>query len=600
MDAIAETLAASLTGRYRVGPRLGAGGMAGVYRAHDVKHDRDVAIKVMHPELAARMGSERFLREIRLLARLQHPNILSLVDSGEAGGLLYYVMPYLADGSLRERLERERELPVREAIRILREIAEALEHAHAHEIVHRDIKPENVLFSAGHALVADFGIARVADKAEAGTILTTVGTTIGTPQYMAPEQASGDPRTDHRADLYALGALAYEMLAGSPVFVASSLAQLAAMHLTETPFPLSRRRPTVPAALNELVMRCLHKRPADRWQSARELIAALDRVDTSDGATVRRSIEIGTIAARLPISEALASRIERANFDPRMIGDTIEYLDNRAGSDVVVMLLNAAWLDAAELEPHVRVLPYRCFAPTLFGFAPQARQRFALSAADHLALLAELLRVVVEDAGPSIVIVVGFSASADLVMNLAANAPEGGLVPDGVLALGPNQALETCFISAVLARLESDRPEDLLKALRTISQAATSLDEWIVLNGYLGRIMNRFRADVSPLRTLAHDIVEPFQRDPDGAFAAMYRGAAARAKVVRCLFEDSEVCNRLLRQILTDQMDRRVLGEHHRDGALLIEPTPGHFDLLQPERIAKHLAAMVEELRAGK
>jgi len=600
MDEIAKELSSSISHRYRIERKLGAGGMANVYLAQDLPHGRDVAVKVMRPELAETLGAERFLREIQLLARLQHPHILGLVDSGQAGGLLYYVMPYLAGGSLRARLDRERELPIADALQILREVAEALEHAHAKGVVHRDIKPENVLFSAGHAQVADFGIARIVSEADRGTALTTAGMTIGTPQYMAPEQAAGDPMTDHRADLYAFGALAYEALAGVPPFVASSSPQLAAMHMTQDPVPLSKRRPSVPPALEELIMRCLQKRPADRWQSARELIARLDHVASGDGGAARPSSSAGTVTARLPITEALARRLDRKNFDPRMIGDSLDYLDNQAERDVLVMLLNAVWLDGSDFEPHLRMLPYRCIAPTLYGFAPRAHHRFALSLRDHIVLLSELLRVTVEEDEPSLVIMVGFSASSDLLLRLASSTPQGARVPDGVLALGANQGIETCFVSRVFAGLESNDPAQLLAALRTIGETATSLDDWMLLNGYLGRVMARFRADVSPLRTLGRDLVEPFEREGAGAFAEMYREATARVANVRCVFEDSEICNRLLRNVLMDHMDRRILGEHHRDGALLIEPTPSHFDLVQPERVATHLAAMVEELRAAR
>ena len=586
MDQTASTLARSISHRYRIERTLGAGGMADVYLAHDLRHDREVAIKVMRPELAEFLGRERFLREIQLLARLQHPHILGLVDFGEAGGVLYYVMPYLADGSLRARLDRERELPIPDVLQILREVAEALDHAHAKGVVHRDIKPENVLFSAGHAQVADFGIARIVSATDRGTALTTAGMAIGTPQYMAPEQAAGDPKTDHRADLYAFGA--------------GGLPQLAAMHRAEEPVPLSKRRPSVPAALEELVMRCLHKRPADRWQSARELIAGLDRVASADGRAARPSASAGTVTARLTITEGLARRLDRKTFDPRMIGDSLDYLDNQTESDVLVMLLNAVWLDGSDFEPHLRMLPYRCIAPTLYGFAPRAPHRFELSLNDHIVLLSELLRMAVDESRPSLVIVTGFSASADLLLKLVSGLPDGSRVPDGVLALGPNQGIETCFASRVLGRLENNEPGQLLAALRTIGETATSLDDWMLLNGYLGRVMTRFRADVTPLRTLGRDLCEPFERDGAGAFAQTYREATSRVGNVRCLFEDSEVCNRLLRQLLVDHMDRGVLGEHHRDGALVIEPTPSHFELPQPERVAKYLAVMVEELRAAR
>ena len=591
--------------RYRVVRKLGEGGMAEVYLAQDLRHDREVAIKVMRPEMARSLGRERFLREVRLLAHLQHPHILGLVDSGEAEGAVYYVMPYLPAGSLRQRLDRERELPLEDAIQILREIAGALEHAHAQGVVHRDIKPENVLFSAGHAQVADFGIARLLTEAggDAGTstpTLTAAGVVIGTPQYMAPEQAAGDPKTDARADLYAFGVLAYEALAGEPPFTASTAARIAAMHLTQKPAPLSSRRPSVSSALEAVVMRCLEKLPADRWQSAREMRAALDRAATAERATPQPSRAPGTVTAQFPITEAVARRLDRSSFDPRMIGDSLEYLDNRAESDVLVVLFNAIWLDAADFEAHLRMLPYRCVSPTLYGFEPRARHRLALSLGDHMVLLSELLQALVRSYEPSLLLLVGFSASGDLVLKLPAVAgAAGGRVPDGVLALGPNQAMETCFISRVMARLENNEPTKMLAALRSVGEAAGSLDDWIIINGYLGRIMNRFRADVGPLRALGRDLVEPFERDEPGAFPAMYREATSLVRLVRCVFEDSEVCNRHLRQALMDHMDRGILGEHHRDGSLLVEPTPSHFDIVAPERVAVHLQAMIGELRTA-
>src|SRR5204862_3363594 len=192
------------------------------YLAHDRKHDRDVAIKVLHPELAAALGGERFLSEIRTTARLQHPHILPLLDSGEAGGLLYYVMPFVAGETLRARLERERQLPVDDALRIAREVADALSAAHALGIIHRDIKPENILLQGGHALVADFGIA-LAVQSAGGARMTQTGLSLGTPQYMSPEQAMGEKAIDARADIYALGAVTYEMLVGEPPFTGPSV-----------------------------------------------------------------------------------------------------------------------------------------------------------------------------------------------------------------------------------------------------------------------------------------------------------------------------------------------------------------------------------------
>jgi len=214
---IQSRLTTVLSDRYRVERELGAGGMATVYLAHDLRHERDVAIKVLHPDLGAALGAERFLSEIRTTARLQHPHILPLLDSGAADGLLYYVMPYVRGETLRARLEREKQLPIADAVRIAREVAAALDHAHKQGVIHRDIKPENILLQDGAAVVADFGIALAVQQA-GGQRMTQTGLSLGTPQYMSPEQAMGERTIDARSDIYALGAVTYEMLAGEPPF----------------------------------------------------------------------------------------------------------------------------------------------------------------------------------------------------------------------------------------------------------------------------------------------------------------------------------------------------------------------------------------------
>jgi len=222
MTSPLDRLTAAIADRYRVIRELGAGGMATVYLAHDLKHDRDVAIKVLHPDLGVALGGERFLSEIRTTARLQHPHILPLLDSGEADGLLYYVMPLVTGETLRARLERERQLPIADAVRIAREVASALDYAHRQGVVHRDIKPENILLHDGSALVADFGIA-LAVQSAAGARMTQTGLSLGTPQYMSPEQAMGERTIDARSDIYALGTVAYEMLTGAPPFTGASV-----------------------------------------------------------------------------------------------------------------------------------------------------------------------------------------------------------------------------------------------------------------------------------------------------------------------------------------------------------------------------------------
>jgi len=269
-----DGLSAALSGRYTIERELGQGGMATVYLAHDPKHDRKVAIKVLRRELAAVIGAERFLREIKTIANLQHPHILGLIDSGEVGGTAYYVMPFVEGESLRDRLNREKQLPIGDAVRLATEVAAALDYAHRHGVIHRDIKPENVLLHDGSALVADFGIALAVSSA-GGTRMTETGMSLGTPHYMSPEQAMGEREITARSDVYALGAMTYEMLLGEPPFTGPTAQAIVAKVMTEKPASLASRRDTVPAEVEGAVLTALAKLPADRFGSAAEFAAAL-------------------------------------------------------------------------------------------------------------------------------------------------------------------------------------------------------------------------------------------------------------------------------------------------------------------------------------
>ena len=271
---LAARLASALADRYTIEGELAQGGMATVYLARDLRHGRRVAIKVLRQELAAAVGAERFLEEIRVTASLQHPHILPLFDSGSADGLLWYVMPFVEGETLRARLAREGRLPASVAVPLVREMAEALDHAHRQGVVHRDVKPENVLLQGGHALVADFGIALALEHA-GGERITRTGLTLGTPQYMAPEQAAGERALDARTDVYALGAVLHEMLVGEPPFVAPSRQAVLRRMLHEPPPSLAARRPDVAPFLDAAVRRALAKRPEDRFPSAAAFAASL-------------------------------------------------------------------------------------------------------------------------------------------------------------------------------------------------------------------------------------------------------------------------------------------------------------------------------------
>ncbi|MEP7325460.1 MAG: protein kinase [Gemmatimonadota bacterium] len=338
MHADLERLSAALADRYRIERELGQGGMATVFLALDLKHHRKVAIKVLRPELAAALGAERFLREIEISAQLQHPHILPLFDSGEVRhpersegslSILYYIMPFVEGESLRERLNREPQLPIDEAVHIAREVADALSYAHSRQIVHRDIKPENIMLDSGHAMVADFGIARAVSAAGSGT-LTQAGMALGTPTYMSPEQASGISDVDGRSDLYSLGCVLFEMLTGRPPFTGTTVESIIVQHIAAEAPPVTTFRPAVSRELTGTITRALAKAPADRFNPVAQFAEALTSGAFSVSAAVATAPTSKPSIAVLPFVN-LSADPENEYFSDGMAEEIINALSQVAG-----------------------------------------------------------------------------------------------------------------------------------------------------------------------------------------------------------------------------------------------------------------------------
>src|SRR5579863_377221 len=326
-DTVRERLQATLGTAYSLDRELGGGGMSRVFVATETALGRTVVIKVLSPDLAEALNAERFRREIQLAARLQHPHIVPLLTAGESGGLPYFTMPFIQGESLRERLESRGELPVTDAVRVLREVASALAYAHANGVVHRDIKPDNVMISGGSAMVMDFGVAKAVSDAATrrGESLTQFGVALGTPAYMAPEQAAADPATDQRADIFAFGVMGYELLTGGTPFAGRPAQAMLAANAVETPEAITRRRPAVPAALGSLIMQCLEKRPSDRPQTADEIVRVLDTLPTPTGGipattvTPRRSagwLVGAALGALVVIGAAAVFEVQKQRTEP--------------------------------------------------------------------------------------------------------------------------------------------------------------------------------------------------------------------------------------------------------------------------------------------
>src|SRR6266705_5103944 len=376
MPDLLAVLRDALADRYAGERELGRGGMATVFLAEDLKHRRPVAIKVLHPELAAAVGADRFLREIELAARLQHPHILPLYDSGTAAGFLYYVMPYVEGESLRDRLEREKQLPLEDTLRIGGEVAGALAYAHSHGVVHRDVKPENVMLSGGTAVVADFGIARAVTAAGEEHQLTQTGTVIGTPAYMSPEQATGSAEIDGRSDQYSLACVVYEMLVGEPPFTGPTAQAVMARHSLDLVSPPSIVRSTIPDAVEGAILRALSKVPADRYPTAALFAEAVNTPSAATGAHRRATLEragkrrsalwriapvmvvVAALAGYLATRSARAGRGAAAGgLDPRHLA-VLYFEDLSAGKKLgyVADGLTEALIDALSQVPALTII----------------------------------------------------------------------------------------------------------------------------------------------------------------------------------------------------------------------------------------------------
>jgi tetratricopeptide (TPR) repeat protein len=392
VTAVLDHLSTALSTRYSLQQELGRGGMAVVYLAQDLKHDRPVAVKVLHPELATTLGTERFQREIRIAAQLQHPHVLPIYDSGSGEGILWFTMPFVEGESLRQRLQRSGALSVGETVRIVGCICRALAYAHGRGVIHRDVKPENVLLSQENVFLADFGIAKPL-RTSASQYQTGVGVALGTPAYMAPEQAAVDPATDHRADIYALGILAYELLAGEPPFVNLPLGRLLAAHASQEPEPIARRRPDVPAGLASVIARCLLKQPEERWESAAAVCDALQATvlpvvssSGTDRASRAGSAEVLTIVGADQLDRARAALSRGAWREAYALLSAADARGGLGAQDLQALAEAAWWLSDGIGCRRARERAYREY---LRDGEPRAAASVALALAeDHFHRLA--------------------------------------------------------------------------------------------------------------------------------------------------------------------------------------------------------------------
>ncbi|MCC7033505.1 MAG: alpha/beta fold hydrolase [Acidobacteria bacterium] len=587
-------------GPYEILASLGEGGMGEVYHARDTRLARAVAIKVLPADFSQDADRRaRFEREARAVAALSHPHICRLFDVGRDHGVDYLVMELIEGESLADRLGRG-PLSLVELITLGTQIAEALDCAHRAGVVHRDVKPANIMVSGAGATLMDFGLARtevpVAVRHHDGQTtaprtsapVTAHGAIVGTIHYMSPEQLDGR-QADARSDVWALGCVLYEMATGRRAFDGSAPATIIAAILREDPRPISETASVMPSALDHVVRTCLARDPEQRWQRARDVALALRGITAEDRGAA--AAQADTLVERSFVLTARHVR-QLSERNPRLVGYTLNYLDNGATSDILVVFLHGIGADASRFEPVLRALPQRAVAVTLVGFGRRERNRPTLAFDDHSRVLRVLLRHIADECRPRHIVLVGHSAGADHLLRMLHDEPGAGVDVAGLVALGPNVSLDTCFASRLYARIDAGDPAGTLAILKSLAQGIESLETWLVVQNYFSQMFLAMGSELEPLRRYAADLVDPFLR-PGDPLAEWYLSARKRVPHVRLVFSNEETA--AAEALLARHLESNAFGDDFTEDSFVVERVH-HLSLLEPDLILRHVREVIASL----
>jgi pimeloyl-ACP methyl ester carboxylesterase len=569
----------SRLGPYEVLAPVGAGGMGEVYRARDTRLGRDVAVKVLTSLMSENSEARaRFEREARVVSALNHPHICVVHDLGREGEIDYLVMELIEGESLAQRIARG-PLPTADVLRIGAEIADALDRAHRAGVVHRDLKPGNVMLSKSGAKLMDFGLAREsrlrgvlrgsgfeAAMSESPTIaapLTAEGTFVGTSLYMAPEQLEGR-EPDARGDLWALGCVLYEMATGRRAYDGATSASLISSIMKDEPRPIAEFVPLTPPSLERVIRACLAKDPDQRWQNAHDVALALRWPATEAAAPGRAA---GALVEREFILTATHVRL-LAERNPRLVGYPVTYVDNQVQSDNLVVFLHGLGADGGQFENFLNASRYRAVAVTLVGFGKLEKRRPTLGLDDHSRVLRMLLREIVTECRPKRMLLVGHSAGADQLLRMMHDDAAAGVKVDGLIALGPNVSLDTCFATRLYAKIDAANPDGTLAILKSLAEHIDTLETWLVVQSYFAQMFIKLGNDLEPLRRYAADLVRPFE-EPGDPLADWYRSAKQRVPQVRLVFSNEEAA--AAEGLLARHLESNVLGDDFTEKSFSIE-----------------------------
>ena len=567
-------------GPYEVIAPVGAGGMGEVYRARDTRLGRDVAVKVLPSHLSENAEARaRFEREARVVSGLNHPHICVLHDLGREGEIDYLVMELVEGESLAQRIARG-PLPTAEVLRLGTEIADALDRAHRAGVVHRDLKPGNVMLSKSGAKLMDFGLARegrmggvwsasgsgpgaISQSPTIASPLTAEGAFVGTSHYMAPEQLEGR-EADARADVWALGCVLYEMATGRRAYVGSTPASLISSIMKDEPRPLTELAPFTPPGLDRVIRACLAKDPEQRWQCAHDLSLAL-RWPLAEPAAAGRSAS-ALVEREFVLTAGHVRQLAERN--PRLVGYPVTYVDNQVQSDKLVVFLHGLGADGGQFENFLHASPHRAIAVTLVGFGRLEKRRPTLGLDDHSRVLRILLREILTECRPRRTLLVGHSAGADQLLRMMHDDDAAGVQVDGLIALGPNVSLDTCFATRLYAKIDAANPDGTLTILKSLSEHINTLETWLVVQSYFAQMFIKLGTDLEPLRRYAADLVRPFEQAGD-PLADWYRSAKQRVPHVRLVFSNEEAA--AAEALLARHLESNVLGDDFTENSFAIE-----------------------------
>jgi len=581
-------------GPYEVVAPLGAGGMGEVYRARDTRLGRDVAVKVLPAHLSESAEARaRFEREARVVSGLNHPHICVLHDLGRDNGVDYLVMELVEGDSLAQRIARG-PLPVAEVLRIGAEIADALDRAHRAGVVHRDLKPSNVMLSKSGAKLMDFGLARekrvgilrpsasdpgsLSQSPTMASPLTSAGAFVGTSHYMAPEHLEGR-EIDARSDLWALGCVLYEMATGRRAYEGATQASLISSIMKDEPRPMADLAPLAPAGLDRVIRSCLTKDPEQRWQNAHDLAMALRWPATDASLTGRAPTTL--MEREFVLTAAHVRQLSERN--PRLVGYPVTYVDNQVDSEQLVLFLHGLGADGGQFESFLTASPHRAIAVTLVGFGKLEKRRPTLGIDDHSRVLRMLLREITAECRPRRTLLVGHSAGADQLLRMMHDEDGAGIQVDGLIALGPNVSLDTCFATRLYAKIDAANPDGTLAILKSLSEHIGSLETWLVVQSYFAQMFIKLGTDLEPLRRYAADLVSPFEKSGD-PLADWYRSAKKKVPHVRLVFSNEE--STAAEALLARHLESNVLGDDFVEKTFTIERVH-HLALLDLARITR-------------